>query len=180
MKNKQLNQGFSLLESLIALIVLSIGLIGASAVQVSTLKFGQVSAQRSNAAAQILAISDRMRSNLAGVRDAAIPYRFVQTWATIPSSIPATVNCAVGCTHLQIAQRDLNEWLTELNRVLPNGRAVITPTNPTTVAQRWQITVMWEEKDLVTATGGTGMKSGCPAAVAAPVEAQCLSVNFQP
>jgi type IV pilus assembly protein PilV len=179
MKLKNHSRGFSLLESLIALIVLSIGLIGASAVQVSTLKFGQVSAQRSSAASQIASITDRMRSNLAGVR-MVTPYRFEQTWSAIPNAIPAAVNCTTQCGFAQIAQRDLNEWLTQLNQVLPNGRGVITATTTAAVAERWQITVMWEEKDLISDSGSTGMKSGCPAAVAAPAEVQCVTVNFQP
>jgi type IV pilus assembly protein PilV len=168
--DKSIQQGFSILEVLISLVVLSVGLIGASAVQVSTLKFTQVSQQRSTASQQLLTITEKMRSNLAGVR--AGSYAFAFPYAAIPGSIPAAVACPVGCTAAQIAQRDLNTWQNELNRSLPGGRAVITSVTAPTI---WQITVMWEEKDLA-----AELKSACPPAVAAPANVQCISANFLP
>jgi type IV pilus assembly protein PilV len=171
MKYQTIHQrGFSILEALISLVVLSVGLIGASAVQVSTLKFTQVSQQRSTASQQLFSITEKMRSNLAGVR--AGNYNFSVPYASIPSAIPAAVNCPVSCSAVQIAQRDTNAWLTELARTLPSGRAVITST---TAPIMWQITVMWEEKDL-----SADLRSSCPAAVAAPATVQCISANFLP
>jgi type IV pilus assembly protein PilV len=167
MKN---NQGFSLLEVLVALVILSIGLIGVAAVQVNTMKFGQVSQQRSNASQQVMAISERMRSNLAGVR--AGNYTFVGTFAALPSMVPSVINCTGGCTAMQISRMDLNLWLGELARALPSGRAIINSTN---APQSWQITVMWEEKDLA-----AGLRSQCPAVAAAPAEVQCMTANFLP
>jgi type IV pilus assembly protein PilV len=171
MKYMKTNQsGFSILEALISLVVLSVGLIGASAVQVSTLKFTQVSQQRSTASQQLSAITEKMRSNLAGVR--AGSYAFSFPYASIPASTPAPVNCSATCTAPQIAQRDLNLWQAELTRALPNGRAVITAINAPIL---WQITVMWEEKDL-----SAELRSACPVALAAPATVQCVSANFLP
>ena len=167
--------GFSLLEVLVALVVLSIGLIGVAAVQVSSLKFTQTSQQRSMASNQIAAMTERMRSNLAGVRAGSYAFNFA--YGAIPGAIPAAVSAAVPhpctgvCTPAQLAQQDLRDWLVELNRALPNGRAAITGD----AVNSWRITVMWEEKDL-----SAGLKSDCPAPFAAPAEAQCLSANFQP
>jgi type IV pilus assembly protein PilV len=170
MKTINRNQGFSLLEVLVALVILSIGLIGVAAVQVNTMKFAQVSQQRSGASQQIMAISERMRSNLAGVR--AGNYNFVGVFAALPSMAPSVINCSGTCTALQISRMDLNLWLTELARALPSGRAVINQAN---APQSWQITVMWEEKDLA-----AGLRSQCPAFAAAPPEVQCLTANFLP
>jgi type IV pilus assembly protein PilV len=161
--------GFSILEVLVAIVVLSIGLIGVAAVQVSTLKFTQVSQQRSAGAQYIMSMTERMRSNLAGVR--AGNYAFAQPYAAIPGAIPAMVACAANCTPAQVAQRDLSQWLTELNAALPRGRGVILGD----ATNAYQITVMWEEKEL-----SAGLTAPCPAVAVAPAEAQCLSATFQP
>jgi type IV pilus assembly protein PilV len=172
MNIKSQNSGFSILEVLVSLVVLSIGLIGVAAVQVNTMKFGQVSQQRSNASQQVMAISERMRSNLAGVREGR--YALLGTFAAIPSMVPAASVCTggTGCDTAQISRTDLNNWSAELARVLPSGRGVINATN---APLGWQITVMWEEKDLA-----AGLRSVCPPAVAAPAEVQCMTANFLP
>ena len=176
MKNKfHRSAGFSLLEVLVALVVLSIGLIGVAAVQVSSLKFTQTSQQRSMASNQLASMTERMRSNLSGVRQGF--YAFSFPYASIPGAVPAAVSasvphpCSGQCSPATLAQQDLRDWLVELNRALPNGRAVITGD----AANSWRITIMWEEKDLT-----AGLKSTCLPALAAPAEAQCLSANFQP
>ena len=59
--------GFTLVESLIALIVVSIGLLGIAALYVETLRFGR-SAQNHTQAAYVAAdLADRMRANRAPV-----------------------------------------------------------------------------------------------------------------
>ncbi len=65
-KNKRWNQrqyGFSLLEVLIALLVLSIGLLGLAGLQTLGLKFNMQSYQRTQAALLAYDIVDRMRAN---------------------------------------------------------------------------------------------------------------------
>ncbi len=168
--NMHRQSGFTILESLVALVVLSVGLIGAAAVQVSTLKFTQVSQQRSGAAQQLLSISERMRSNLEGVR--AANYNIADTYASIPGNLPTLPSCAATCTAQLIAQKDLNQWQTEIARSLPGGVGVI---NGTQAPLFWQITVMWQEKDL-----SADMRSACPPALAAPATVQCVTMNFQP
>jgi type IV pilus assembly protein PilV len=176
MKAMNKNQGFSLLEVLVALVILSIGLIGVAAVQVNTMKFGQVSQQRSNASQQLMAITERMRSNIPGVLLGS--YNLVGTYSALPTQVPAADPACKsptgGCGPQQLARTDLNEWMAGLALVLPGGRAII---NPPAAARPWQIVVMWEEKDLATSAG---MRVACPAIVAAPATIQCMTVNFQP
>lgn len=61
------SRGFTLIEALVALVVLSIGLLGVAALQLTSLKTNHSSAMRSQATFLAYDIIDRMRAN----RDAA-------------------------------------------------------------------------------------------------------------
>ncbi|MGL4576958.1 MAG: type IV pilus modification protein PilV [Burkholderiaceae bacterium] len=172
-KSATAGQGFSILESLVALVVLSIGVLGVASVQLSTLKLNQVSQQRSVATLAINNITDRMRSNLIGVR--AGNYAFNFDYLSVAANKPAAVNCTTSCTTAQIAQQHLNQWLTELDASLPEGRGVITGGANTT----FQIAVMWREKDLGINQSLRSTRA-CPNVATLPLDVQCVVANFQP
>ncbi len=60
--------GFSLLEVLIALLVLSIGLLGLAGLQGTGLRYNHSAYLRSQATFQTYDMADRMRANLRGVQ----------------------------------------------------------------------------------------------------------------
>lgn len=166
-------RGMSILEAMVALVVLSLGAIGVAGVQLSTVKFNQVSQQRSVAVHHMVAMTDRMRSNLPGVR--AGNYLFTFPYVSIPSSIPAAVACGAPCSSQQVANRHLNEWLTQLAVALPSGRGTIT--QPGGVGAPYVVAVLWEEKDLTNAL----RDARCDLLPAAPPPtAQCIVAEFQP
>jgi type IV pilus assembly protein PilV len=109
-------QGFSLLEVLIAALVLAIGLLGLAALQASGLQSGHASSLHSQATLLAYDIADRMRANQAGYRRGF--YRDVTaadrscTWS---GSQPAA------CTPLQMAQHDIWEWNAKVAARLPQG-----------------------------------------------------------
>ena len=133
--------GFTLLEVLIALLVLSIGLLGLAALQTTGLRSNQMASMRTLATQFTYDITDRMRTNPVGV--AAGDY--VITRAQTPTS-PA----------VSIADTDLGEWRANLAR-LPNGQSDITQCDTTTVPVCAQlthiVTVYWNEsRDTTTST----------------------------
>jgi type IV pilus assembly protein PilV len=161
--------GFSLIEVLVALIVLSLGVLGAASVQTSSLKLTQVGQQRSTATQLAADLTERMRANLAGVR--AGDYAFALAYAAVPGATPGAVNCTSTCLPQQIADRDINLWQAQLSNVLPGGRGIIIGDG----VNSFQVTVMWTEKDL-----GASLRAPCPTIAAAPAEVQCVSMGFQP
>lgn len=178
-RKRRPSQGFSLIEVLVALLILSIGVVGVTGVQLSSIKFNQVSQQRSYAAQHALSITERMRSNLEGVRPPANFYIFDWPFATIPSKVPAAPagDCtapAAACTPQQMANKNLNQWLTQLAASLPSGRGTITQ-NSALVGAPYVVTVMWEEKELNLALS---QSSHCP--VGTPATVQCVRMEFQP
>lgn len=176
-RKRRPSQGFSLIEVLVALLILSIGVVGVTGVQLSSIKFNQVSQQRSYAAQHALSITERMRSNLEGVRPPANFYIFDWPFATIPSKVPAAPvgDCATACTPQQMANKNLNQWLTQLAASLPSGRGTISQSPPLVVGAPYVVTVMWEEKELNLALS---QSSDCP--VGTPVTVQCVRMEFQP
>jgi len=113
------NAGFTLLEVLVALLVLSIGLLGLAALQASGTRYVHGSYLRSQAVIQAYDMADRIRANLPGVQ--AGDY-------TDLSGIPSThSDCtSSSCSAAQMAQFDLWQWNTANAALLPAGAGTVT------------------------------------------------------
>ena len=105
------HRGFTLIESLVALVVLSIGLLGVAALQLASLQTNYGSSQRTQATFLAQDIVDRMRVN----RDAAIAGAYDIDFGQAAPTTPANV-----------AEADLALWKARLLATLPashNGSA---------------------------------------------------------
>lgn len=110
-------RGFTLIEVLVALLVLGIGLLGVAGLQSATLGMNHASYLRSQATVLAQDITDRMRANPRGTGNGA----YFQGTATETSSCTTTT----GCTTLEMAQHDLWEWQNLLAARLPSGEGVV-------------------------------------------------------
>ena len=137
--------GFTLLEVLIALLVLSIGLLGLAALQTVGLRSSTMANQRTLAAQRAYDMSELMRANPVGV-DAQL---YVQAASnTVPTSF---TNCATSaCTTTQLAAYDLGIWLGDVVS-LTGGHGRVTRDASTTPVTH-TITVFWDENR----SGATG------------------------
>lgn len=175
--------GFSLIEVLVALVILSVGVVGVAGVQLSAIKFNLVSQQRSVASQHALSIAERMRANLAAVAvtpAGSSPYIFDHPFADIPGKKPAAKSCdnpLFPCTPDEVADRNLNDWLTQLDAALPAGRGTITQ-NALAVGAPFVVTVMWREKELAEGGGFLRAEASCPRGT--PTDVQCVRLEFQP
>ncbi len=94
--------GFSLLEVLIAMLILSIGLLGIAGLQIKGQQYNQSSYLRTQATFLAYDIMDRMRVN---ILEAGTGNYAPTTW---PSSY---VDCDAGtCTPAELADYDLIKW----------------------------------------------------------------------
>ncbi len=123
--------GFTLVEVLIALIVLSIGLLGLASLQVTTTKFNHSAYLRSQATRLAYSMTDRMRANRkAALEDGA--YSAVDY-------VAAPACGAVGGS--TVAERDISAWRNALACSLPQGNGRIVVNGETvTVSIRWDDT----------------------------------------
>ena len=113
------HSGFTLLEVLIALLVMSIGLLGIGKMMMLSARANDSAYMRSQATALAYTILDDMRAN----RQAAI----VQGYDTALGVFPGSP----GCTSAQVAQNDTQLWNNALAAELPGGTGtVITAIAP--------------------------------------------------
>ncbi len=122
--------GFNLIEVLIALVVLSIGLLGLAALQMTSLQQNQSAYMRSQATLLAYDIADRMRANM---DEAEAGSYFVASGATTSSCISYT-GSASGCTSAQMASHDIAEWLAALDTELPEGGGMVCRSDITVAA----------------------------------------------
>ncbi len=115
--------GVSLIEVMIAVLVLGIGLLGIINLQNRSLEYNQQAYLYSQATILAWDIAERMQANPDGGDDYLINFG-----AKVSSATDCEVtNCS---SPSQIAQWDLAQWLETLERTLPQGKAEITQEDP--------------------------------------------------
>lgn len=142
-----LQYGFTLLEILVAIVVISLGLLGLAGLQAASLINNQTAQHRSIATQQAYDMADRIRANLAGVATGA--------YDALGANTPADPGCiAGGCTVANMVVTDHSQWNTNNGRLLPNGSGtvdcVLGPgancNNNINAIRTFDITVQWTEK----------------------------------
>lgn len=142
--------GMTLVEVLIAAIVLGIGLLGVAALQVNALQGAGNAQLRSKATDLTSSLVDRVRANL----DALNTYNTAVATcdATAPVDICSmdaddTTNNAADCSPAQMALYDL--WVTRCNVEddLPGGQLAVACPNGCTGLDPMQITVSWQTQN---------------------------------
>jgi type IV pilus assembly protein PilV len=118
-------RGFSLIEVMVALIVLVLGVLGSAAMTLTALRDDKQSALRSQATAMAYELADLMRAN---VVPQTAPVNTQESIFT--GSQPSTVTAAcyaAGCTAAQMATSDYAQWLAKLTGTggLPNASAKV-------------------------------------------------------
>lgn len=109
MKNEK---GFTLIEVLISMFVLSVGLLGLAALQGTSLRNNFSAYNRSQATMLAYDIADRMRANT-GVAPSV--------YATTAASEKASCFTSSGCSGADMVQNDLFEWNQSIAVILPSG-----------------------------------------------------------
>ena len=118
--------GFTLLEVMIALLVLSIGLLGIAALQANSLKVNHGAYQRSQAIFLAYDMMDRLRANRT---------------AALAGQCDIAMGATLGGTDL--CDTDVTDWQTNfVGALLPSGQGFI---DCSTTANICIVTVQWDE-----------------------------------
>ncbi|MFI4867931.1 MAG: type IV pilus modification protein PilV [Steroidobacterales bacterium] len=146
--------GFSLIEVLVALIIISIGLLGIAKLQAVALSNTGTAGKRSLAAVEAASIASAMHADRAYWSLGTAPVTTTIQAATISAStdgnLTSGVDCSVvanqPCTPVRMAAYDLTTVAQSLQSVLPNylgtiGCTQATGTTPTVCT----ITLTWAE-----------------------------------
>ncbi len=125
--------GFTLVEVLIALIILSVGMLGIAGLYVHSMQAGRTSLFRHHAVTLAGDVADRIRANPTGQGNYA--------------GAGANNNCVNGgvdCTPPQMAANDIDLWDQQAADTLPNGTVTVVFDNGV-LPPTYEITVAWDE-----------------------------------
>ena len=138
MMNLKTGKGFSLVEVLIALIVMSVGMLGIAGLYVQSMQAGRSSMLRHHAVNLAGDIADRIRANPTAA-------------AAYTAAAGANNNCVAqntDCTIAEMAANDIFLWQQQANDFLPpmgDGSQQVIVTFNAGNPPSYQITVRWDE-----------------------------------
>lgn len=130
--------GFSLVEVLVALAVLAVGLLGAAALAVDTVRAqhrAMLGAQAQRLAADL---AERLRANRAGL---AAYHEAPTLFGCVSGATPGR-----RCTPQELAREDLARWQSEIDRTLPRGQGTVTLASGG-AATAYAVSVRWRWRD---------------------------------
>ena len=117
-------QGYSLIEVMLTVVILSIGLAGLGLLQVNNVQNTYNANNRAAAATAASDMADRIRANLVAYENGL--------FTNINSG--SDNGCSTGgggtvCNFTQLAQDDLDQWITNLANILPGGTGIVCVDN---------------------------------------------------
>ncbi len=163
-------RGFSMIEVMVTLVVVTIGLLGVSKLQAASVSNTQVSRVRSLLSLQAGSLAAAMHANPAFWASGSAPATFDVAAATVTDesdvlnvdlAAGACVGASAECTPAQIAALDVQRWASNLNAQLPTYAGTVTCSTTLPVVCRIDLT--WSEKYVATNTStAQGTQTGTP------------------
>lgn len=134
-------RGISLIESLVAMVIAALGILGIVGVQLRTLADTQTSVRRAQAILLIEDLSERMKVNPNALNN-------LSSYDSDFDDTPTPDSCAANCTPAQQTSYDLATWKQTVANNLPLGEASIFLAPGETQGRR-QLGVMiaWRENE---------------------------------
>ncbi len=131
-------QGFTLIEILVAVLILSLGILGLAGMESLALKSNLSAYHRSQATILAYDLADKMRGNPAGL---APTNRYVPSFpAGVSHACVSYSVAASACTPQEIAEQDVYEWVAKITDLLPGGVGSLTVASGI-----HDITIRWDE-----------------------------------
>lgn len=170
MKPFNASHGITMMENLVALLILSIGLLGLAGLQASSFRNSKDATYRAIATQQATDMVNRIRVNSAGVVSGQ--YNSISPLAPMPG-----IFCdAAACNAAELATFDTWEWNTRNAALLPRGGGTvvgapltITSIDPLLAPRQFTITVRWDGDR----SGATGL--GCNPSLA--TDQKCVTLQ---
>ena len=138
----QPQRGITLFESLVAIVVMALGILGILGVQMRTLSDTQTGVRRAQAIRLIEDMGERMKANPSALANLS---SYVSNFAASPT-VPS---CASGCTAANLATYDVAVWKRTVRESLPLGKASIFVAPGEADGNRRQLGVIvaWRENE---------------------------------
>jgi type IV pilus assembly protein PilV len=156
--------GSSLLEVLVAILLVSVGLLGVAGLSGATFSYNKVAQMRLTGLALVNDYADRARINVYGYDRGNYDIAKADDFATTPVTVPDAnldldpsdpTNASAIADALAAA--DIDQFLRSVGNRLPQGDAVVIST-PTAAARNLDVWLIWKESQ--TAAGDTANDKG--------------------
>ena len=140
-------RGISLIESLVAIVVMALGLLGILGVQMRTLADTQTGVRRAHAIRLIEDLSERIKSQpnaLGHLGD------YARAWDS-SGALNTSINCKTNaCTPADMVTYDLNRWMESVRAAMPLGDATVflPKNNSTTDPRQLAVMISWRESEV--------------------------------
>lgn len=135
MRSKRHRQrGFSLVEVLITLVIMSVGMLGIAGLYVTGMQAGRTSLFRHHAVTLAGDVADRIRAN----PNASAAYE------AATGADNSCVDGGLNCTSAEMAANDILLWRAQADNTLPGGDVTIVH-NGGVFPPTYEITVSWTE-----------------------------------
>jgi type IV pilus assembly protein PilV len=141
--------GFTLIEVLIAMIILAIGLLGLAALQTTNIRNNLAAYNHGQATQLLYDISDRMRANDKTVASSYVIANSNNLSSSTPNAACSTAcstavpTACSACTPTVLAQNDLIEWNRAIASAnLPMGRGTVAST---ATAGIYTLSITWDD-----------------------------------
>jgi len=141
--------GFTLIEALVAFLILSIGMLGIASLQTMSLKAGHTATLRTAAVMKADEILESIRSN----PSVLLSYATSTADSGTDNGCSQTAVLAVVCAPARLAVDDVFRWKRSLTDVFPNNASttasvvVTAPVPPETITDII-VTINWSERDV--------------------------------
>ena len=148
-------RGFSLLEVLVALVIIGVGMLGIAKIQALAYASTGTASERSLAAIEAASLAASMRANRGYWTVAPTPLTITVTGTVLASTdgtLIGAYNCISGsgptpCAKNVLAGYDLQQWVTALNALLPNVTGTISCPTPAAASPiACTIQISWSER----------------------------------
>ncbi len=161
--------GFSMIEILVTIVIISIALLGSAGLQAYSLKTNQGGQFRNQAAFLVADIVERMEANKKYAADIAS----LTAYGDSTSMTTSTTDCSsTNCTSAQLAAYDMTQWQLAIASAVPSGTGTVSGVagNPAT----YSISVNWVDRKT-----NTTYTAASAAAVTEPFSIKTTSIISQ-
>lgn len=131
------NSGFTMVELMVAILVLAIGLLGLASLQVWGLSGNHNAYLRTQGTMLAQDIAERIRSNLKG--------DYLMGGDTCKEYAASKKDCGISsCSNAEMAEYDLTKWCANVTSKLPDGDAKLSQSPDGSI---YNIEVSWKEQE---------------------------------
>ncbi len=133
--------GFSMVEALVALVVLSVGMLGIASLYVVSLRSSGSAISRTQAVNLASDLADRIRAN----RSAGEAYEAVVSTSDEAAAVDTCIGQAVTCDPATMAAYDLSVWRQQITATMPGGTTGTVAVDGAASPRTYTITIEWTE-----------------------------------